>query len=335
MAFLRTSCYNPTSLILVLTIHKRLPQPVCGTQHAHDHCCCGGCGRQGLGSPRWPWPRPAGELASSWPCSRPGSGTGEMLGAELSCEVLPHLLSARFNPSSLVLPPKASRHRAFIVRVCQKKVPFSGGEERKKRGFVLLCWMDKCSLMKEPHPRLPAVSLPQHCPHGVPGLVSLPACPRTNPGIPALGRASNAPPALLWFISCFVGAKLQLAAYYNCSRNSEGFSGIAAVLNGKPSKRCGGVQRDKVQRVADGHPSPFGCSGWDLAGPGRLASSLPRGRLHLRRQTVCPAKSKGKGRICTCRVWGLGWVFSPPSYNKSCPEVVRLCVCRAKITLWS
>lgn len=56
------------------------------------------------------------------------------------CLVLPHLLRARVNPCILVLLPKASQHRAFIVWVFQEKVLSSMGEEGEKKGIVLFCY---------------------------------------------------------------------------------------------------------------------------------------------------------------------------------------------------
>lgn len=122
MALLRASCYNPTSLIMVLTIHKGLPQPVSGIQHTHDDCCCGGCGWQG--------------------------GWGLLAG--------------------------------------QKKIPFLR-ERRGRKGVCAPYWVEECSLMAgamSPAARgQPAAAL-----HGVgcKGLQGSCACPRTNPGLPAL-----------------------------------------------------------------------------------------------------------------------------------------------------
>lgn len=163
MALLRSSCYNPTRLILVLTIHKVLSQPVSGIQHPHDHCCCGW---------QWGWSLLAGPDAApleSWdprvPAHSLALATGEVPD-QSQAEVLPSSASSTEHQILSALPC-ASLHKpalgAFIVQVCQKNVPSSGEWEREKRGFVLLCWMDKCSLMKEPHPQVPAVSLQQHC----------------------------------------------------------------------------------------------------------------------------------------------------------------------------
>lgn len=102
------------------------------------------------------------------------------------CMILPHLLSTRFNPHSLVLPLNASPLCLPCAKVCQKNVPSSGGGEREKRGFVLLCWMGKCSLMKgatspaahsQPSGALPSV--------GCEGLQASRACPRANHDVPA------------------------------------------------------------------------------------------------------------------------------------------------------
>lgn len=93
MALLRTLCCNPTSLVLVLAIHKRLPQLVSGILHATDHCCCGGCE-----------------------------------GQEGSCVLSPKL--------AIIVPS--------LCGFARIRCP----PPEEKTGFVLLCWMDECSLMK-------------------------------------------------------------------------------------------------------------------------------------------------------------------------------------------
>lgn len=122
-----------------------------------------------------------------------------------------------------------------------------------------------------------------------------------------------------------------MAAYYNCTRKGEVFSGIAfgCSIEWETLRALWVVQRDKVKRVADGHPSRVGCSRRDLTGPGRLVSSLSRGRLHLRRQTVCPAKIKRKRQNLYLQGLGVRVGFFP------CPEAVRSWVYQPKITLRS
>lgn len=121
---------NPTSLILGLTIHKRLPQPRSGTPHAHNRCCCGGQGSRAslLAPPASP---------ESWDLH--GSIRGLALapvrcqkGAELRhCLVLPHQLSARFKLRSLVLPLKASCHCPGLSEEC----PLLWGRKGREKRF--------------------------------------------------------------------------------------------------------------------------------------------------------------------------------------------------------
>lgn len=121
------------------------------------------------------------------------------------CLVLPHLLRARVNPCILVLLPKASQHCAFIVRVCQEKVPSSMGEEGEKRGIVLFCWMDKCRLMKGATSPLPTVSLWEHCPAQVLRASKSPVpALRKNPTVPVLRQRSecSASPAVIYKLFC-------------------------------------------------------------------------------------------------------------------------------------
>lgn len=100
------------------------------------------------------------------------------------------------------------------------------GEEGQKRRIVLFCWMDNCNLMEGAMSPLPTVSLWEHCPaqalraskSPVPAL-------RKTPPFQSFSRG-NALPALLGFLRWFVGAELQMAAHYKCTRKGVFWNGL-------------------------------------------------------------------------------------------------------------
>lgn len=116
---------------------------------------------------------------------------------------------------------------AGVSSLVRKRSP-SWGREGGEKEFVLLIGWKNAALWQEPCPQLPVASLQQLCTAWGARACKAPAlalgqtlaCPRFE-------RPINAPAPLLWFISCFVGAKLQMAAYCNCARKGEAFPGLA------------------------------------------------------------------------------------------------------------
>lgn len=177
---------NPTSLILGLTIHKRLPQPRSGMPHTHYHCYCGGF---------------VGDRGPGVSLVAPQSLQRAEIFMVLFVAWLWHLSDARrelswgtawffltnWAPDSSCAPLCFPSKPAVIAQVCQKSVPYSGGGKGEKTDFMLLCWVDKCSLMKGATSSA-AHSQPQRAqPHTeCEGLQVSHACPWSNRGVPAL-----------------------------------------------------------------------------------------------------------------------------------------------------
>lgn len=134
-----------------------------GVQHAHSPHCSGG---RGAG---------VSLLALTQPCWSLGAQFQHWWGARSCAEVLLH---ARLSPSSFVLPPLKP---AFVVRLCQNKLPSPQGGERRNR---ILCFFTGQMMQPDERSHVHGClhsAFRSTAQHRVQGLASLPCLPSAKP----------------------------------------------------------------------------------------------------------------------------------------------------------
>lgn len=316
------SCCSPTSFSLVLTTHKGVCHSPC-LEHSMLMAAVVMAGGRGA---RVSWGTP------TQPCCRAGmsltllttwSGTAEVPGVQLSWGTawfcLTYWEQSSVHPSWCFSPKPASTVPS-LCRSARRMSLFRRRRRGEKGDCALLLdgqmQPDERSRVPTAHSQL--WNTAQHRSWELPSPLCLPS--GKTPPFQSFSRG-NALPALLWFISCFVGAELQMAAHYNCTRNGGFWSGLwlqcwmenpqSAVGS---SKRQGWACGSQASLCSETLGHSCGASLAQGTSP-----SLPGARLQ---ETHRACKTQRKRRIPTCRGWGWAWV-SPHPCNKSCPEVMR------------
>lgn len=189
--------------------------------------CCTACSRllwwwwvpEVLGSPPWPPPSPAWELGCPWPCSWIwhwwGSWVQLSWGTAWFC--LTYWEQGSVHASWGFSPEPASTVPSLCGSARGRSLLY--GRRRGEKGDCALLLDGQ--MQPEERSHIPTA-------HSQPvGALLAQVMGASQSPVPASGktppfqsfRRGNALPALLWFISCFVGAKSQMAAQYNCARN--------------------------------------------------------------------------------------------------------------------